>query len=77
MTEGSKKGSWGGPSAAIAAWLAAGTTLVALGNVLLLVDEGGFPGWRAWLRMAAIAGQGLLAAWFWTLSVRRRRDRGS
>lgn len=77
MTEGSKKGLWGGLAPGIAAWLAAGMTLVALGNVLLLVDDGGSTGWKAWLRIAPIAGEALLAAWFWVLFVRRRRERDS
>ncbi|MEU4246629.1 hypothetical protein AB0F15_04390 [Amycolatopsis sp. NPDC026612] len=74
MTEGSKKWFAGGRRMppAVMVWLAAGMTLVVLGDVLLLVDSG-FAGGKTWLRVASIAAEGLLASYFWASFVHRRR----
>jgi hypothetical protein len=74
MTEGSKKGFLGGNRLLpeIFAWFATGATLVALGNVLLLMD-GDAVGWKKWLHIAWTAAEGLLAIYFWALFVHRRR----
>ncbi len=73
MTEGSKKWFLGGRRTppALIGWLAAGMTLVVLGDVLLLVD-GGFAG-KTWLRVASTAAEVLLASYLWASFVHRRR----